>query len=123
VRVICDASSSTFMLTHWVRDRTRGPRLPLEAVVHKMTANNAALYGMDDRGVIAVGKKADLNVIDLDHLRLLPPEYARDLPGGAGRVVQRAEGYTATIVSGVVTRRADTDTGARPGRLVRGGEP
>jgi N-acyl-D-aspartate/D-glutamate deacylase len=119
VRVICDASSPTFMITHWVRDRERGPRLPLEAVVHKMTANNAALYGLDDRGTIAVGMKADLNVIDLDHLRLLPPEYARDLPGGAGRVVQRAEGYEATIVAGRVTRRKDADTGVRPGRLVR----
>jgi N-acyl-D-aspartate/D-glutamate deacylase len=119
VRVICDASSPTFMLTHWVRDRSRGPRLPLELVVHKMTANNAALYGMRDRGTIAAGLRADLNVIDLDTLRLHPPEYVQDLPGGAGRLVQRATGYRATIVAGEVTRAHDTDTGARPGRLVR----
>jgi N-acyl-D-amino-acid deacylase len=119
VRVICDASSPTYMLTHWVRDRSRGPRLPLELVVHKMTANNAELYGMRDRGVIAAGMRADLNVIDLDNLRLHPPEYARDLPGDAGRLVQRATGYRATIVAGEMTRAHDADTGARPGRLVR----
>ena len=72
VRVICDASSPTFMLTHWVRDRSRGPRLPLELVVHKMTANNAALYGMRDRGTIAAGLRADLNVIDLDAPAVAP---------------------------------------------------
>ena len=92
VRVISDASSTTFMLTHWVRDRSRGPRLPLELAVHKMTANNAALYGMRDRGVLATGMRADINVIDLDNLRLHPPEYVNDLPGGAGRLVQRADG-------------------------------
>ena len=81
------------MLTHWVRDRTRGPRLQLETVIHKMTGNNAALYGLDDRGTIAVGKKADLNVIDLERLRLHSPEFVRDLPGGAGRLVQGASGY------------------------------
>jgi N-acyl-D-aspartate/D-glutamate deacylase len=107
------------MLTHWVRDRTRGERLPLEMVVAKMTGNNADLYGMDDRGVIAGGKKADVNVIDLDRLCLHAPEYVHDLPGGAGRLVQRADGYVATVVSGQVTRRNDADTGARPGRLVR----
>ena len=93
--------------------------MPLELVVHKMTANNAALYGMRDRGVIAAGMRADLNVIDLDHLQLHPPEYAHDLPGGAGRLVQRATGYRATIVAGEMTRAHDADTGARPGRLVR----
>jgi N-acyl-D-aspartate/D-glutamate deacylase len=119
VRVISDASSTTFMLTHWVRDRTRGPRLPLELAVHKMTANNAALYGMRDRGVLATGMRADINVIDLDHLALHPPEYVTDLPGGAGRLVQRSTGYRATVVAGEVTRAHDADTGARPGRLVR----
>jgi N-acyl-D-aspartate/D-glutamate deacylase len=119
VRVISDASSTTFMLTHWVRDRSRGPRLPLELAVHKMTANNAALYGMRDRGVLAPGMRADINVIDLDHLQLHPPEYVTDLPGGAGRLVQRSTGYRATVVNGEVTRAYDADTGARPGRLVR----
>ena len=121
VRAICDASNPTFMLTHWVRDRTRGPRLPLEMVIHKMTGNNAALYGLDDRGTIAVGKKADLNVIDLARLRLHSPEFVRDLPGGAGRLVQGATGYRATIVSGETIRRDGSDTGARPGKLVRSG--
>jgi N-acyl-D-aspartate/D-glutamate deacylase len=119
VRAICDASNPTFMLTHWVRDRTRGPRIPLETVVHKMTANNADLYGLSDRGRLAPGQKADVNVIDLDHLVLRAPEFVHDLPGGAGRLVQGAEGYHTTMVSGVVTRRDGVDTGARPGRLVR----
>ena len=109
------------MLTHWVRDRSRGPRLPLEQVVHMMTANNAELYGLDDRGVIAVGKKADLNVIDFEHLRLHAPEYATDLPGGAGRLVQRADGYVHTLVSGEVVYSEGEPTGAYPGKLVRGG--
>ncbi len=121
VRAICDASNPTYMLTHWVRDRTRGPRLPLEIVVHKMTANNADLYGLRDRGTVAVGKKGDLNVIDLERLRLHSPEFVNDLPGGAGRLVQGADGYRATIVSGEVIRRDGHDTGARPGKLVRSG--
>jgi N-acyl-D-amino-acid deacylase len=121
VRAICDASNPTFMLTHWVRDRSRGPRLPLEMVIHKMTANNAELYGLGDRGTVEAGKKADLNVIDLDGMRLHSPEFVNDLPGGAGRLVQGADGYRATIVSGEVIRRDGVDTGARPGRLVRSG--
>jgi N-acyl-D-aspartate/D-glutamate deacylase len=121
VRAICDASNPTFMLTHWVRDRSRGPRIPLETVVHKMTANNADLYGLTDRGRLAPGQKADVNVIDLEHLSLHAPEFVHDLPGGAGRLVQGAGGYRATMVSGVVTRRDGVDTGARPGRLVRSG--
>ena len=121
VRAICDASTPTFMLTHWVRDRSRGPRIPIETVIRKMTADNAELYGMSDRGVLRPGRRADINVVDLDHLRLEPPEFVRDLPGGAGRLVQRARGYAATIVAGQTTRRHDVDTGARPGRLVRSG--
>lgn len=119
VRVICDASTPTTMLTLWVRDRTRGERLPIETVVHKMTRNNAELYGFADRGAVLPGLRADLNVIDLPRLTLRAPEFCADLPGGALRLVQRAEGYVATIVAGTVTRRNDTDTGARPGGLLR----
>jgi N-acyl-D-amino-acid deacylase len=119
VRVICDASTPTYMLTHWVRDRSRGATLPIETVVHKMTKNNADLYGLADRGVLAPGLRADLNVIDMERLTLRPPEFRSDLPGGAARLVQEAAGYTATVVAGTITRRNDTDTGARPGGLVR----
>ena len=116
---ICDASTPTWMLTHWVRDRTRGDRLPLEYVIKKMTADTAALFGFDDRGIVAVGKRADLNVIDLDGLRLREPRLVQDLPAGGTRLLQPAEGYRATIVAGEVTREHDEFTGARPGRLVR----
>ncbi|WP_227998663.1 N-acyl-D-amino-acid deacylase family protein [Nocardia australiensis] len=120
VGAICDASNTTYMLTHWVRDRTRGERIPLATAVRKMTKDTADMYGLTDRGVIEVGKKADLNVIDLENLRLLPPAMAYDLPGGARRLLQRAEGYRATIVAGEVVLRDGEDTGARPGALVRG---
>jgi N-acyl-D-aspartate/D-glutamate deacylase len=117
--VICDASTPTTILTHFVRDRA-GERIPVEAAVRKMTADTARLYGLSDRGVLAPGMKGDLNVIDLDHLNLRLPELVFDLPGGARRLVQRAEGYVATVVSGEVTFRDGEETGARPGRLVRG---
>src|SRR5262249_48398905 len=77
--VVCDASMTTYLLTHWVRDRTRGPRLPLEVAVRRLTADTAGLYGLGDRGMIAPGRRADLNLIDLDALRLLPPELVADL--------------------------------------------
>lgn len=118
--MICDASYPTFLLTHWARDRHRGEKLPLEYVIRKQSHDTAQLYGMSDRGVISVGKKADLNVIDLDALTLHAPRMAYDLPAGGKRLVQGASGYDATIVSGTVTRRHGVDTGARPGRLVRG---
>ena len=118
VKMICDASAPTYLLTHWVRDRSRGERLPFELVVQKQAAGTAAAVGLDDRGTIAVGKKADVNVIDLEHLTLHPPRSIDDLPAGGRRILQDATGYKATIVSGVVTRRDDRDTGARPGRLV-----
>ncbi len=119
VRFICDASLPTYMLTHWTRDRTRGDRLSLESIVRKQTALTAEVVGLTDRGTLEVGKKADINVIDLDRLTLRPPHPADDLPAGGRRILQDASGYVATIVSGVVTRRDDSDTGARPGRLVR----
>jgi N-acyl-D-amino-acid deacylase len=118
--LICDASTPTYMLTHWVRDRSRGPRLALEHAVRKQTTETAHLYGLRDRGVIAVGKRADLNVIDFDRLHLPPPYVVRDLPAGGQRMMQDAKGYVATIVGGVITRWDDEDTGERPGRLVRG---
>lgn len=118
--MICDASYPTFLLTHWARDRHRGKKLGLEYVIRKQSHDTAELFGLTDRGVIAIGKKADVNVIDLDALTLHAPRMAYDLPAGGHRLVQGASGYTATIVNGVVTRRDGKDTGARPGRLVRG---
>ena len=118
--MICDASYPTFLLTHWARDRHRGEKLPLEYLVRKQSHDTARLFGLGDRGTIEVGKKADINVIDLDALTLHAPHMAYDLPAGGRRLMQRASGYAATIVSGVVTRRNGVDTGARPGRLVRG---
>jgi N-acyl-D-amino-acid deacylase len=118
--MICDASYPTFLLTHWARDRRRGEKLPLEYVIRKQSRDTAQLFGLSDRGVIEVGKKADVNVIDLDALTLHPARMAYDLPAGGQRLVQGASGYTATVVNGIVTRRDGVDTGARPGRLVRG---
>jgi N-acyl-D-aspartate/D-glutamate deacylase len=117
---ICDATMTTFLLTHWARDRRRGPRLPLEWVVRKMTRDTAELYGLGDRGTLAPGKKGDLNVIDPVRLRLGIPELVHDLPGGARRLIQKAHGYTATVVSGEVTFRDGVHSGALPGRLLRG---
>ncbi len=118
---ICDASQPTWMLTHWARDRSRGEGMPLEKVVKLQTLDGAELYGFDDRGVLAVGKRADVNVIDHANLTLHPPRIAHDLPAGGRRLKQDATGYVATIVNGVITRRDGVDTGARPGRLVRSG--
>jgi N-acyl-D-amino-acid deacylase len=119
VNLISDCSASTFHLTHWGRDRTRGEGLPIELLVRKLSGTNAELYGLADRGTVAVGKRADLNVIDYDRLRILAPELRFDLPAGASRILQGAEGYEATLVGGVVARRHDRDTGERPGQLVR----
>ena len=119
--VICDASAPTFMLSHWARDRADG--LPLEFVVKKMTRDTANLYGLEDRGVLAPGFKADLNLVDLEHLNLRLPEMVHDLPAGARRLIQRADGWKATICSGEVTFEDGEHTDARPGRLIRGGQP
>jgi N-acyl-D-aspartate/D-glutamate deacylase len=107
------------VLTHWVRDRSRGPRLPLEDAVRRLTSQPADLYGLTDRGRVAEGLRADLNVIDLPALKLYAPRAVNDLPAGGTRLVQDATGYRATIVKGEVTRRDGADTGARPGRLLR----
>ena len=105
------------MLSQLVRDRTRGERLRLETAIRSMTGGPAALYGLADRGVVAPGRKADLNVIDFDRLGVRLPEIVHDLPAGARRIVQRADGYVATVVAGEVTQREGVDTGARPGRV------
>lgn len=119
--VICDASMPTFALTHWVRDRTRGPRLPLEWMVKQQTADTAAYFGFTDRGRLAPGMKADVNVIDMKRLQLHHPELVFDLPAGGKRLIQRVDGYRATLVSGVPIFEEGADTGARPGKLVRAG--
>lgn len=118
--VICDASMPTFMLTHWARDRNRGERLPLEFVVKKMTSDTANLYGLHDRGVIRIGMKADLNLIDFENLKVDLPELAHDLPANGRRLIQKSKGYVATIVSGTVIMQNGEDTGNRPGSLIRG---
>jgi len=116
---ICDASYSTYLLTQFVK--TDGPlRLDLAEAVHMLSAKAARAVGLDDRGTIAPGGRADLNVIDLDRLRLHLPEVVRDLPAGGRRLHQRASGYVATFVAGEAIRRDDASTGARPGKLVRG---
>jgi N-acyl-D-aspartate/D-glutamate deacylase len=120
--VICDASIQTFMLTHWVRDRTRGERIPVEFAVQRMTSDTARLYGLDDRGRLAPGLRGDVNIIDLEGLRLESPEMIFDLPAGGKRFMQRSRGYRATIVGGEVTLENDELTGALPGRLVRGAQ-
>ena len=120
VGLLCDGGSPTSLLTHWARDRTRGERIPLEFLVHKQTRANALAYGLADRGLLAPGLKADLNVIDHAGLRLLPPQVVYDLPAGGRRLIQRAAGYRHTFVSGVETLRDDEHTGALPGQLVRG---
>jgi N-acyl-D-aspartate/D-glutamate deacylase len=120
VGLVCDATMTTYMLSHWVRGRTRGRRLPLEVAVRRLTGDPAELYGLGDRGVLAPGKRADCNLIDLERLCLERPEQRHDLPSGAGRLVQRASGYVATFVDGVQTIEHDERTGEHPGRLVRG---
>ena len=122
---ICDAASTTFMLQHWVRDRKRAKdrpegRISLEHAIKRQCRDTARLYGLDDRGVIAPGYMADLNVIDLDSVKLGKPWLAFDLPAGGKRLLQKAEGYVATIKGGVVTFREGQWTGATPGGLIRG---
>jgi N-acyl-D-amino-acid deacylase len=118
--LVCDASMTTYMLTHWARDRDRGPKLPLEIAVKRLTADPANLYGLGDRGVIAPGYRADLNLIDLEHLALAYPTREEDLPAGAGRLIQRSEGYVETIVAGQSVLIDGELTDERPGRVVRG---
>ncbi len=116
---ICDAASPTFMLSYWARDRKRGT-IPLELAVKRQTHDTASLYGLMDRGILAAGKMADVNIIDFDHLQLERPYVAFDLPAGGRRLLQKARGFDATIKSGRVTWREGCPTGIRPGRVVRG---
>ena len=117
--LICDASMPTTLLTHWVRDRTRGPRLSIEQAVQLQTSRTAETYGFHDRGSLVPGMRADLNLIDLDGMRLHAPEMVFDLPAGGRRLIQRVDGYKATVVAGRVTYVDGEPTGERPGRLVR----
>ena len=117
--MLCDASMPSYVLEHWVRDRSRGPRIAVEDAVRMLSKEPAELFDLDDRGTLEVGRRADLNVIDLDAIRLYTPEIVRDLPTGAARLVQRGQGFDATVVAGELTWRAGEDTGARPGRLIR----
>ncbi|MFU8813816.1 MAG: N-acyl-D-amino-acid deacylase family protein [Pseudomonadales bacterium] len=121
--VLVDASVPTYMLSYFTRDRRRGPHLPLEMVVHKMTHDTATVYGLSDRGLIAPGYRADLNLIDYERLKLQQPQMVYDLPAGGKRLVQKADGYVATLCAGEVTYEGGEHTGAMPGRLLRGGAP
>jgi N-acyl-D-amino-acid deacylase len=116
--LICDATIPTYLLTHWVRDRKRGDRLPLEWIIKRQTKDNANFFGLHDRGVLASGMKADVNLIDMDRLTLRPPHIVHDLPAGGRRLVQEADGYLATIQSGTVT--FEEGTHELPGKLIRG---
>jgi len=120
--VLVDASVPTYMLSYFTRDRTRGPKMDLPYVIHKQTADTARLYGMYDRGVIAPGYRADINLIDYDALKLHQPQMVYDLPAGGRRLVQKAEGYRYTLCAGEITYKDGEHTGALPGRLLRGGQ-
>jgi N-acyl-D-aspartate/D-glutamate deacylase len=121
--IICDASMTTYLMSYWVRDRTRGPRIPLETAVHRLTGDPADFYGLGDRGVLEPGRRADINLVDLDNLGLHYPEQVRDLPGGAGRLIQRSDGYVETLVLGQTIVADGELTDSRPGGLVRGPRP
>ena len=120
VGMLCDSSAITTMLTHWTRDRTRGVKFTLPWAIRRVTLDSASAIGLNDRGVVKTGYKADLNVIDYDRLALHTPRVVYDLPSGGRRLIQKAAGYEATIVSGVPVYREGEATGALPGRLVRG---
>ena len=119
--LICDVSMPTTLLTHWVRDRNRGELISLEQAVHLQTGRTASVYGFDDRGTLQPGKRADINLVDLENLRLHAPEMIFDLPAGGRRLVQRADGYRATFVAGEQTYAAGEPPGLTPGRLGRFG--
>jgi N-acyl-D-amino-acid deacylase len=120
VGAIFDAVNPTYQLAYWARDRKRGATLPLAHVINRQTRRNAELFGFTDRGLIAPGMRADINVIDFANLGMGDMRFQHDLPAGGARLMQPAHGYLATLIDGVLTRRFDQDTGARPGRLLRG---
>lgn len=124
MRTICDVSAQTFMLINWVRDSAAGTpyHLPLEFVVKKQSRDTARLFGMHDRGTLEPGMKADLNLIDLNALRIGTPEMVYDLPAGMPRLVQTAQGYVASLVSGEVVQENGQATDARPGKVVCSGQ-
>ena len=120
---ICDGSFTTHMLTHWTRDRKRGEKLELPWVIKAHCRDTAKAVGLNDRGVLAPGYKADINIVNLKKMQLRKPEVHFDLPAGGRRLMQYADGYVATIVNGVPIYLDGESTGARPGRLVRGSKP
>ncbi|MEL7040567.1 MAG: amidohydrolase family protein [Pseudomonadota bacterium] len=122
VGMICDGSFPTTLLTHWTRDRTRGEKIPLEFLIKRQSHDTAAWVGLKDRGLLQPGYRADLNVIDYDHLMLGTPYIVHDLPAGGRRLMQTAKGYEATVVAGEIIQRDGTATDAKPGRLVRGAQ-
>jgi N-acyl-D-aspartate/D-glutamate deacylase len=119
VDLVCDVGYPSFLLWYWVRARERGT-LPVETAIRILSSEPARMYGFRDRGVVAAGYKADLNVVDIDAVMPHELEIVYDLPAGAKRIIQHADGYAATIVNGEVVQRSGEDTGARPGRVVRG---
>ncbi|MDE0808240.1 MAG: amidohydrolase family protein [Alphaproteobacteria bacterium] len=121
VGIMCDATDMVHALTHWTRDRARGERLPIPDIVRRLTLANAREMGLMDRGCIAPGMKADINVVDYDRLQLQVPEVRYDLPAGGKRILQRSTGFDATLVAGVPVWRDGEATGALPGRLLRSG--
>jgi N-acyl-D-aspartate/D-glutamate deacylase len=120
VGTICDASFTTFLMTHWARDRARG-HIPLERIIQMQAADTARFVGLKDRGLLKPGLRADLNIIDFDNLELLHPKMVKDLLAGGQRLMQHANGYVATLVCGEIIARDGKLAGARPGRLVRAG--
>jgi len=120
---IVDAGVPTYMLTHWARDRERGPKLPVEKLVKRQTSETAEFFGLDDRGRLTPGLRADVNVIDFDALQVKKPEIVHDMPANGRRFIQRVDGYEATICAGTPIFERGTHTGALPGKLVRAGQP
>jgi len=121
--MIADASVPTYLLTHWVRDRTRGEKIAIEAIVEQQCRKTARFYGFDDRGTLEPGMLADINVIDFEGLRIHPPKMVYDLPAGGNRLIQKIDGYRYTIKSGEVTFEEGEPTGALPGKVLRGPQP